>query len=410
MPDKSTAIKKPNYMQKFKCIGGECEDSCCAGWRVTFDKKTTQSYLSAPDEEIRAVAKANIKKVKVNRSSANYSFVQMNAKGACPFQKADKLCMIHDRMGEKALSKTCSTYPRQRGSVDEVQVEVATLSCPEAARLCLLHSDAMYIESYKNELIFTQTQPGKTDTQSSSAFLHSSALDLLRDHRIRSEEFILIYSTALSMLIKNFEGVFSQDNRFVEFSTIVRMVRQSLAGVRASELQDDPGVQFQISRVMPLLIKRIREELPNNQRFAACSIRCLQGLEISGDDIETSARLYAQALRSLTVSEKETLTLGLRNYLLNDLIKNSGQYRGTAPNAFAALQSATVRLCIITFLILGARAVNTDLTMKDLLVEAVSSSSRAFEHNATLVDQISAVLDAIEKQSPAMLGLIAPKL
>lgn len=27
----------PEYMKKFKCIGGECEDTCCAGWTVSLD-------------------------------------------------------------------------------------------------------------------------------------------------------------------------------------------------------------------------------------------------------------------------------------------------------------------------------------------------------------------------------------
>ena len=403
-------IAKPNYMRVFRCIGDKCEDTCCAGWRVTFDKRTTQAYMSSNDPEIKSIAQSKIRKIKKDRSSTNYSFIQMNAKGVCPFQQTDKFCMIQNRMGEKALSKTCSTYPRQQGVLDQGQVEVATLSCPEAARLCLLHKNAMHIESQKDELFFTLNQPQKSDKQSALAFLHTSALDLLGDQRIRPEEFILIYSTALSILIKNSEEVFSENTRFVEFSTIARLVRQNLIEVRPSELKDDPGVRFQISRVMPLLIKRIREELSINQRFAACSLRCLQGLAISGGDTESSVQLYAGALKSLTTSERETLTLGLRNYLLNDLLKNSWQYRGNALTAFTSLQSATVRLCIVTFLILGAKAVNKELNIKELLVEAVSSSSRAFEHNATLVDQISAVLNNIENQSPAMLGLIAPKV
>lgn len=163
MSDKSATIKKPIYMQKFKCIGGECEDTCCAGWRVIFDKKTTQSYLSAPYEEVRVVAKASIKKIKDNRSSTKYSFVEMNAQGACPFQQADKLCLIQSRMGEKALSKTCSTYPRNQGVLDQVQVEVASLSCPEAARLCLLTPDAMQIEGRSHIFSFDANMPMLND-------------------------------------------------------------------------------------------------------------------------------------------------------------------------------------------------------------------------------------------------------
>lgn len=410
MSDKSATIKKPIYMQKFKCIGGECEDSCCAGWRVVFDKKTTQSYLSAPHEEVRIIAKANIKKIKENRSSANYSFVQMNAQGACPFQQADKLCMIQGRMGEKALSKTCSTYPRHQGILDQGKVEVATLSCPEAARLCLLTPDAMQIEGRSRTLSFDENTPLLNDKQTPLVFLHSSATGLLEDKRILPEEFILIYSTALNLLLKNSDKAFSRESRFIEFSTLVSHVQRSLASVRTSALKDDPAIRFQISKVMPLLIKRSRQSLLTNKRFGAAVIRCLVGLTVDKGDIAVSEKRYKEAMNSLTIHEKDTLILGFRNYLMNDLIKNSARYRSSGEAAFSALQGAAVRLCIFMFLVLGAKAADDAVSIADVLVEAVSSSARAFEHNTTLVDQIAALLDTFEKQSPAMLGLIAPKI
>lgn len=410
MTKKRQIVQKPTYMTRFQCIGDKCEDTCCAGWRVTFDKKTTQSYLSASDEEVRVVAKANIKKIKDNRSSINYSFVQMNAQGACPFQQADKLCLIQSRMGEKALSKTCSIYPRHRGHVDEVQVEVATLSCPEAARLCLLTPDAMQIEGRSNTLSFDENRPVLNDKQTPLAFLHSSAMGLLEDERILPEEFILIYSTALNMLIKNSDTAFSQESRFVEFSTLVSHVQRSLAGVRTSNLQDDPAIRFQIGKVMPLLIKRSREGLLSNKRFAGAVIRCLHGLAVDKADIAVSEKKYTEAMKSLTIVEKDTLMQGFRNYLMNDLIKNSARYRSSGEAAFSALQGTAVRLCIFMFLVLGAKASDDAVNITDVLVEAVSSSARAYEHNATLIDQIAEVLDAIEKQSPAMLGLIVPKI
>lgn len=403
-------IQKPNYMKKFKCIGADCEDSCCAGWRVNFDKKTTQTYLSAADEEIRKIASNNIKKVKVNRSSANYSFIQMNEKGACPFQQTDKLCMIHNRMGEKALSKTCSTYPRHQGILEQGIVEVATLSCPEAARLCLLEIDSMHIAEHNNNLSFHQSQREHYDKKSAAVYLHSSTLNLLENKQIKPEEIILIYSTTLSMLIKGADTAFAQENRFVEFSTIVQMVKQSLTEIRSSDLQHDVGIKFQIAKVMPLLVKRTREQLSSNKRFSSCSIQCLEGFAITEGDNRKSVRLYAQALKSLTASEKATVSLGFRNYLVNEFIKNSRVYRSGGEKAFKALQNATVRLCIINFLILGVKASDQDAVIEDVLVECVSSSSRAFEHSTILLDQISEMLDSIESQSPAMLGLIAPKL
>lgn len=377
---------------------------------MNFDKKTTQSYLSAHDEEIRTIASSNIKKVKVDRSSVNYSFIQMNEKGACPFQQTDKLCMIHSRMGEKALSKTCSTYPRHQGVLEQGVVEVATLSCPEAARLCLLDADAMHIAEHNEDLLFRQNQQEKFNKRSAAAFLHKSSLNLLGDARLKPEEVILIYSTALSMLMKSTNTVFAPETRFMEFSTIVRTLRENFAEIRSSDLQHDVGIKFQIGKVMPLLVKRTREQLSNNKRFFACSIRCIEGLAVTDGDTNKTVRLYAQALKSLTKPEKATVILGFRNYLINDFIKNSRTYAAGGEKAFKALQAATVRLCIINFLILGAKATNHDTVIEDVLIEAVSSSSRSFEHSTVLVDQISEMLNAVEIQSPAMLGLISPKI
>ena len=49
------------YMQRFGCIGAECEDNCCHGWTVEIDplthermKKLTQ--LHSPEERRRYAA------------------------------------------------------------------------------------------------------------------------------------------------------------------------------------------------------------------------------------------------------------------------------------------------------------------------------------------------------------------
>ena len=73
MDSSATAVTRPNYMEKFRCIGGACEDSCCSGWRVVFDKRTAQTYLNAKDPEIREIASKSIKKIKTDRSSQHYS-------------------------------------------------------------------------------------------------------------------------------------------------------------------------------------------------------------------------------------------------------------------------------------------------------------------------------------------------
>ena len=36
----------PNYYKKFRCLGSECPDTCCQGWRIVLDKKTHDKYTN----------------------------------------------------------------------------------------------------------------------------------------------------------------------------------------------------------------------------------------------------------------------------------------------------------------------------------------------------------------------------
>ena len=36
--------RAPSYLKNFKCIGGACEDTCCAGWSIEVDEGTYKKY------------------------------------------------------------------------------------------------------------------------------------------------------------------------------------------------------------------------------------------------------------------------------------------------------------------------------------------------------------------------------
>ena len=35
---------KPNYYDKFICIGHKCPDTCCQGWSIDVDQKSHKKY------------------------------------------------------------------------------------------------------------------------------------------------------------------------------------------------------------------------------------------------------------------------------------------------------------------------------------------------------------------------------
>ena len=38
---------KPDYFEDFKCIAGECPDTCCAGWQIMIDEESLDYYGEA---------------------------------------------------------------------------------------------------------------------------------------------------------------------------------------------------------------------------------------------------------------------------------------------------------------------------------------------------------------------------
>lgn len=120
---------QPQYYAEFRCLAARCPDSCCQDWEVEVDKAAANQYRALPGplgEALRAAL--------VPRDGA---FVLENHHGRCPMLREDGLCRVQSELGEQALCRTCSVFPRlchDYGSFTELSLE---LSCPEAARLIL---------------------------------------------------------------------------------------------------------------------------------------------------------------------------------------------------------------------------------------------------------------------------------
>lgn len=122
-------VTKPDYFDRFRCLAGECPDSCCKDWQVQVDEASARRYRAltgALGEELRAALR--------QEDGETYLTVQ---DGRCPMWRRDGLCRIQAELGEKALCKTCRQFPRlthDYGDLVELGLE---LSCPEAARWIL---------------------------------------------------------------------------------------------------------------------------------------------------------------------------------------------------------------------------------------------------------------------------------
>ncbi len=117
----------PHYYNKFRCVAGECPDTCCAGWAIMIDDLTKKRYQMRKDAFGR----------RLNQwiDWKNGSFKQCD--GRCAFLNKDNLCDIYKEAGPGMLCKTCRDYPRHIEEYEGVREISLSLSCEEAAGLIL---------------------------------------------------------------------------------------------------------------------------------------------------------------------------------------------------------------------------------------------------------------------------------
>ncbi len=133
---------EPRYFSEFRCIGAECENTCCGGWGIVLDQATFGRLRGSPDPTIAATAGHYLVPLP-GGTPKRFGVIGLDQTLTCPFLAADRLCRIQRRLGETALPAVCDNFPRNCKVVDGVARRSLSLSCPEAARRILLDPSAM---------------------------------------------------------------------------------------------------------------------------------------------------------------------------------------------------------------------------------------------------------------------------
>ena len=134
------------YMERFHCIGSDCEDNCCHDWRVVVDGDTVERLNAVATlhskEERERWQHALVTEDRGPKQAKLYS-IRLKPDGNCPMLLPNGWCHVQATFGEKFLPDVCATYPRGlQWIVDDLEL-AGTTSCPEVARQLLLHADAV---------------------------------------------------------------------------------------------------------------------------------------------------------------------------------------------------------------------------------------------------------------------------
>lgn len=140
----------PKYMGKFKCIGSECTDTCCAGWDINIDENSLERYKNSTGV-LKRLVDGKFLVGDTNDDFFNAGYMILKDGSMCPFLNENMLCDIHGGVGEENLCITCKSYPRIFNIVDGIYEKSALASCEEICRLALMSKEKMeFIEVDEN--------------------------------------------------------------------------------------------------------------------------------------------------------------------------------------------------------------------------------------------------------------------
>ncbi|WP_078595897.1 flagellin lysine-N-methylase [Evansella clarkii] len=390
-------LLEPDYLQKFKCLGSECEDTCCHGWRINIDQET---YYKHENTDNTLLTK-HLKKLDVKSNKENYAVLMLDSELYCPLLNKDKLCKVHTEMGEDYLPNICSTYPRQTNIIDGVYERSATLSCPEAARLILLNPEGItfneVVEPTDNRhLISININPSKT-TPKRGEFVYFNELQQFSISIIKNRSYYLFDRLLiLGMFLNEIQRLIDEQtideipNCITHFNLLIdnREILNKKNNVTVSVKK-----QMKINR--HLLDMRIFSGV-RDSRYLNCLFEGLKGLKYTGSLInEQSLMEYNKAYHQYFLpflSEHEYI---FENYLVNYIFRNVFPYHITR-NVFEEYIVMVIHVSLIKFQSIGLMNYHKESFTHNHLITLIQSYSRNVEHAPT---EISRFLDYLKENN-----------
>ncbi len=413
---------EPKHFAEFRCLGAECEDTCCDGWAVAIDKATYGKYEHCPDP----VWKARFQQlVTINTANpANHDYARIELAGTtCPFF-SDGLCSIHKDLGEEYLSVTCASFPRVWNAVDDILEKSLDLGCPEAARRALLNPEPMiFQEASLNGRDFSSARIAAIDTSSAlhpgKPYRHFRPVRAFVVWLLQNREFPLWKRL---LILGFFCDKLQEVSPAATEPQIAELLQAYQAAVSGGLFEDTLSqmrahTAIRLETLIELIVARITSDF-TNRRFLGCYKEFMDGIEwgpdATMDDIcarfqDAHSRYYAPFL-----SRHEHL---LEHYLVNYVYRNlfpfgpqESTYRLRDQNIERSIHNEfmliAVYYSIVETLLAGMAGLHKEAFGAPQVIQVIYTFTRTFEHSLTFSQQVIQTLDEKGLNNPAGVAVL----
>jgi len=416
-------IIAPGYMHEFRCLGGDCEDTCCQKWDINLDKKhydllAENVIFNSDDKDL--FDKYTCLHDEANSSDNNYAYIKLNESGYCPFLNTAGLCHLHDHYGVEPLSDVCAFFPRVLSEYNNTTELTGALSCPEVVRRCLFgDSDLNTMNKISPAVLPREEYPvsrkiyaPEDGYQKHFTEVREQMILLMADNDYAFETrlyFLANFSSRLASHyhhgceitksvaeeIKRFQNkdIKNQlDDYFFKFSNtepVAVIVIQAILQLRIQHEGDD-----KLSQLASSILENYKVDYERSEDF-----------DVYGENIppEQLSKSFLQHWDKLNSRYGAVLEEYLARYVINCLQR---EWFISMPDPFVYIHMLTIRVAVLRFLITShpeiIEMVNSDISFEDSInhfnkkiVEIVYLYARSIDHNHTF---LHVVFQAIREQ------------
>lgn len=378
----------PQYIKKFRCIGTECPDSCCIGWKISIDEATYKKYKKLDNYEMRKKLEKHVGRDRTSNSKYEIAKIRLQNK-KCPFLQEDKLCDIHGKLGEDYLSNTCAIYPRLNKKIGEVIEQGLTLSCPEAARLVLLQPDIIQFE--QENRLFSDRALAIPETSIKSIPLgwkdyfwdmRIFTIGLLQNRIYTLEERLLILGLAYKEIEKCVH-----ERKINEIPSVIGKYQYNINKQLYKNILDEiPNlVEMQVKLGKELVDIRYVMGISADS-YRNCLTQVLIGLQFTGDTtLEDNCNAYKAGYTDYYEPFMKEHSYMIEHYMVNYIFTKQMPIDQISP--FASYVQLILHYAIIKLHLIGIGNYHKELT-SDLVVTTIQQWVKTFEHNSSYFNRI----------------------
>ncbi|GAA0076630.1 flagellin lysine-N-methylase [Clostridium sp. CTA-5] len=385
---KKIKMRYPIYLKEFKCIGGECEDTCCVGWDVDIDKITFKQYYKVQDKEMKKLFQKNAYNNEYYYSQdVDYGKMKLKKGKVCPFLDENKYCIIYSKLGEEYLSNVCTSFPRITNKINGCYEMSLDVACPEAARILLLREEGIGFKE-SEETLGKHILSSCIDTNSKE--FRDSSVRYLKEIRdlsikiIKSREFDL--SERLFILGDFLEKL--EEKLSCNYKEVIKFINgYKISLINNSYKKDEKNYVFEVSFFKKMVDDlNVFKEVDSNS-FKEYTKEIIEGFNISEENtISTYSERYKKGFNLYYKEFIENNSYIFENYLVNFIYKNLFPFSETE-SVFDGYIMLLIRYSFIRFYLIGIFLFNKEAYSPERVVRFIQVFSKTIEHHKTyLVD------------------------